>query len=275
MDSLIVPKMNQLNQYLTFGLRKVEGWLDSYSAKFIGALSEMQLHAEITGAVGEVGVHHGKLLIVLLLTASKTERAFAIDVFERQDLNTDGSGCGNKETLLANLRRWTGTDKNVSFISQSSLQTHPDDILGACGRVRLASIDGGHTEECTLNDLVLMENVLSDRGIVIIDDYFNQHWPDVSTGAAKYLASPRSTLRPFAISPNKVYLTAPENGPFYRNEIRKQFLPDKESVMFGAEVDIYGVRQPKQTLAWFAKERLKQSVIGPYLLAAKMCVLGK
>jgi len=263
-----------LDQYLNFGLRRVDGWLDSFSAKFIQTLSEIQLLEGITGALGEIGVHHGKLFIVLLLTASRTEAVFAIDLFERQDLNLDRSGCGNRHKFLENLQRWARTNENVALIAQSSLETRPVDILTACGRVRLASIDGGHTEACTQNDLMLMETVLTDRGVVVIDDFFNPHWPDVSTGVAKYLLNPSSTLRPFAISPNKMYLTASQNSDFYRNAIEKKFAIEKTSVMFGADVDIYGLPKPEQTITWFAKECMKHSAFGPYLLAVKRFALG-
>lgn len=261
--------MSPLEQYLIFGMPRVDGWLETYSARFIGALAEIQRGHGIAGAVGEIGVHHGKLLILLLLTASAREKAFAVDVFQQQDLNTDQSGCGNHDIFLANVRRWVGPDSNISIFSKSSFEVRPASILEACGRVRLASIDGGHTEACTLNDLTLIEAVLGDRGVAVIDDYFNPHWPDVSAGVARYLLRPGSKLRPFAISPNKLYLTTVGNTPFYKSEIQKRFEPDKESVMFGSRVDIYGIRQPKPTFIQFAKERLKQSAIGPRLLVAK------
>ena len=254
---------------MIFGLPRVDGWLEAYSARFIGELAAIQRDHAVVGAVGEIGVHHGKLFILLLLSASDREKAFAIDVFERQDLNTDHSGCGNRDVFLANVRRWAGSDTNVSLIAQSSLEVRPASILEQCGRVRLASVDGGHTEACTFHDLALMEAVLRDRGVVVIDDYFNPHWPDVSAGVVKYLSQPDTALRPFAISPNKLYLTTVDSAAFYRTEIQKRFESDKESVMFGSHVDIYGIRQPKATLLRFVRERLKQSSIGPYLLAAK------
>jgi len=258
-----------LDKYLNFGLRSVDGWLDRFSAKLIQTISEIQFQEGVTGSLGEIGVHHGKLFIVLLLSATGTEAVFAIDLFERQDLNLDRSGCGNREKFLENLERWAGTSEKVSLIAQSSLETRPEDILTSCGRVRLASIDGGHTETCTRNDLMLMETVLTDRGVVVIDDFFNPRWPDVSTGVAKYLLSPSATLRPFAISPNKMYLTAYRNSDFYRAAIAKRLATDKTSAMFGAEVDIYGLPEPEHNVAWFAKECMKQSAFGPYLLAAK------
>ncbi|HTV54709.1 MAG TPA: class I SAM-dependent methyltransferase [Terriglobia bacterium] len=268
--------MSLLDRYLTVGLRSVEGWLADYSAHFIAALSEVQHHAGYTGAVGEIGVYRGKLFILLLLAALQSEKAFALDVFEDQTLNTDGSGSGaSRDLFLANVRRWAASDANVLVIARPSFDVRADDILAVCGKVRLLSVDGGHTEECAMNDLHLAEEALLDQGVAIIDDYFNPHWPGVSTGVGKYLMNPDSKLRPFAISPNKLYLTRPQNCEFYRFEMNQRFRPQKESRMFGSAVDIYGINPEgvllsrPLTLASLAKMRLKQSALGPQLLAAK------
>lgn len=261
----------RLAQYLIFGLKKVEGWLEIYSAEFIATLSEIQHRAGYAGGVGEIGVHHGKLFIVLLLTTSETEKAFAIDVFENQQLNTDGSGKGDRYIFLANVRRWTGSVARVQVMARSSLEVRPDEIVAECGKIRLISIDGGHTEQCAVNDLALAEAVLQDCGIVIIDDYFNPCWPDVSTGVAKYLARSDSKLRPFAVSPNKIYLCHPECAALYRSEIQRHFKRNKEGQMFGSAVDLFAARSPNdaQSVAAILRERLKESSIGPRLLSLK------
>lgn len=262
--------MNALEKYLIFGLSRVDGWLEPHSAQFIALLSRIQQDAGVTGSVGEIGVHHGKLFILLLLTSGGRDKAFAIDVFEEQQLNVDKSGHGDRAMLLRNIARWAPGSPQVTVIERSSLEVRPQDILRACEAARLISIDGGHTEECTLNDLRLCEGALSPKGIVILDDYFNQHWPDVSTGVARYLLSPAAKLRPFAISPNKLYLTRSENKEFYRTrlELFRKIGFDKSSRMFGDEVQIYGISRPEGTLARI-KDMVKESSLGPYLMAAK------
>lgn len=87
------------------GLRSVRGWLNPYNAEFIVARSNIQRRAGFVRSVGEIGVHHGKLFILLLLTAAENERALAIDVFENQHLNTDRSGAGDRDAFLSNVRR--------------------------------------------------------------------------------------------------------------------------------------------------------------------------
>jgi hypothetical protein len=262
---------DQLVRYLTFGRRTVGGWLGFEVAAFIAALGDIQRSAGYRGAVGEIGVHHGRLFILLLLLLDKDEGNFAIDVFEQQHLNTDRSGRGDREVFLSNVQRWSG--REASIIARSSLEVRQEDILSLCGRVRLASIDGGHTRECALNDLRLIEGVLTDQGIAIVDDYFNSNWPDVSAAVAEYLFDKTSKLVPFAVNPNKVYLTARTNSAFYRAELRKRFTPIKGSKMFGYEVDIYEPAPTNPGLIEHFKLTLKESPIGPYLLVAKSALL--
>jgi len=50
----------------------------------------------IRGSLGEIGVHHGLLFIVLALSSGPDEQLFAVDVFGRQDLNIDKSGKGSR-----------------------------------------------------------------------------------------------------------------------------------------------------------------------------------
>lgn len=264
------------NRYRQYGLSTVAGWLEPLSADFISAIARVQIRHHWHGALGEIGVHHGKLFILLQLNAAKDERLFAIDIFDDQALNIDKSGHGDHEIFLRNVAVWGGSTERLVVISKSSLQVAPNEILEKVGPVRLASIDGGHTEECALNDVHLVERVLADYGVAIIDDYFNPSWPGVSSGIAKYLMDGTSTLQPFAISPNKVYFARPHFASIYRRELKaiaKQF--DKESVLFGYPVDIYGCRPPKRTISWHLKDIVKASAVGPYVLRAKAAIMER
>jgi hypothetical protein len=57
--------------------------------------------------------------------------------------------------------------------------------------------------------------------------------------------------------------------------MKRRFRPQKESHMFGSAVDIYGIipegvlLSRPLTITSFAKLRLKESALGPHLLAAK------
>jgi len=232
--------MTRLQRYLKRGHR-IQGWLPPFSATFIAELSRIQRDAGIVGGVGEIGVHMGRLFIVLKLTAAPNEKIFAIDVFGDQHLNVDGSGSGDRAAFLENVAQWTG-DRSVEIIQRSSLDVRPADILALVGPCRLVSIDGGHTEECVDNDLRLMESVLMPMGVALLDDFYNQAWPAVAAGAARYFFDPSTTLRPFAITPNKLYLANPAAHDFYRRAMRASHARwrDRTVETFGSAIDVFG-----------------------------------
>ena len=154
---------------------------------------------------------------------------------------------------------------------KSSLEVSPEEIIARVGKCRIISVDGGHTEECTLNDLCLAEAVAADHGIIILDDFFNALWPGVSTGTARYLLDDKTTMRPFAISPNKVYLAREAFLHNYQSELRlsQENFYEKNSRMFGHEVMIFGVDPVIFHVTHRIKKAIKKSVVGPYALRLK------
>ena len=267
MDDTTIPdrvRQRQLNRYLSNGLSRVHGWLDTRSARIIAVLGEYQTVERISGSVGEIGVHHGKLFILLDLIKAKDEMAFAVDVFEDQQFNVDRSGLGDYSQFSRNLETFSDGMDRVVIFKRNSMQLRADELLSQCGPARLFSVDGGHTAVCTANDIGLSEASTIGDGIVIVDDYFNPSWPDVSVGVAQYIRLDTSALRPFAISPNKLYLSRAHCHARYRailrDQVRRYYL--KSSVMYGHEVDIYGY---DQSAAWQRRliNYVKKTPIGP------------
>jgi hypothetical protein len=267
--------MDRRERYLKHGVHRVGGLsisLDKFGARYISSLDAIQEAVGEAGALAEIGVYEGKLCILLALCARAGESCLAIDVFEDQHLNIDHSGYGNKVKFLHNMQKWAPA-ADLKIVQKSSLEMLPEEIIEICGRVRLASIDGSHTEECALNDLRLIEAVLTQRGVIMLDDCFNQAWPGVSSAIAKYLLSREGRLRPFAISSNKLYLALPEYTGFYRNEImnRNAYYYEKSAHFLGYEVDIYGafpytlsLKRRVDELKCRVIEEVKRSPLGPY-----------
>ncbi len=240
-------------------LRRVDGWLDPFSAELIRATARFQHERGIRGGVGEIGVYHGKLLLLLYLSTRDDEAALAIDIFEQQHLNPDGSGAGaSKNEFLRHARRIAPDLPGLVILEESSLALTPERIVAEAGRMRLFSIDGAHTEDATLNDLRLAESVASDEGVVIVDDYFNQLWPEVSVATAEYLCTGKPRLTPYAISPNKIFFCRPPMRQAYADMIATRFgaRVEKRSRFFGHDVLVIGVRP------WTWKRRLARTPVG-------------
>lgn len=258
--------MDKLSQYISGGMNEVSGWLNPVSAAFIASLSQHQKEMGFSGSCGEIGVHHGKLFLILHMLADTARPSFAVDLFEQQHLNSDASGRGDYGSFTSNLDKWTGRAEAVKMFPGSSLELDPAAIVEACGRSRLFSVDGGHTVECTLNDLRIADAVSEPYGVVVIDDVFNEFFPEVSMGLHAYVQEGR--LRPFAITPNKVYLADPQfTGP-YRQWLRSRWdnRYEKTCEMYGSEVELLGIRYATYP-QW--KKALRDSPLYPTLKRLK------
>src|SRR5688572_1263099 len=118
-------------------LGRVQGWLNPFSARVILELSRFQAQIGARGAVAEIGVHHGKLFLLLFLSTRPGESAIAIDVFGLQHLNIDKSGRGDKKTFLGHVDRIAGSRDGLVVIEDSSLNLDADTLAREHGRVRL------------------------------------------------------------------------------------------------------------------------------------------
>jgi hypothetical protein len=222
---------------------RVEGWLHPFSARAIDALSRYQVDSGVNGAVAEIGIHHGKLFLILYLSTAQDEKALAIDVFSRQHLNIDDSGKGDREVFLRNIDRYAGSREGLEVIEDSSLNVKSRNIFESVGKIRLFSVDGSHTEEATTNDILLAESVVIDDGIVILDDCFNEYWPEVSAAVAKYLYG-TGRLVPFAITPGKVMLCYPKMTTTYARALATSFPGDEDKAahLYGHPVTLFGFK---------------------------------
>lgn len=192
-----------LSRYLELGIDQVDGWLSPTTASIVAHLLVQQVSDGLRGDVCEIGIHHGRLFMVLANAIVRGERAVAVDVFGDQQKNIDHSGQGNRAIFERHVARYAAT-ADIDIIEESSLDLERLGFLSR--RFRLISIDGGHTAPVVLNDLRLAERTLLPGGIVALDDILSSHWTGVLTGLVAYLHG-GGALVPFALVPNKLLLT--------------------------------------------------------------------
>jgi hypothetical protein len=204
---------------LKSGHRFVNGWLRFGASDAIVLLANQQRALNLGGSVGEIGIHHGKLFILLYLLTQEGETAVAIDLFSQQELNIDNSGAGDLEQFRRNIAKYADTRRLVIHEGDSTKLNFEDLLKLGNGPMRLISIDGGHTPEITAHDLATAEGALGEGGIIILDDVFTEVFPGVSEGVYRYFSEPRSII-PFAICAGKTLFCHPGFATQYKAALR-------------------------------------------------------
>jgi hypothetical protein len=209
-----------LDRYVSRSMKSVHGFLSSLDAQVIEALLLHQREANIAGHLCEIGVHHGRLFLMLALARQRGERALAIDLFEDDPMNANTEHAGRDGALFKNAQRLRIELSNEEIFKTSSLDLKPADIVArTTGPIRFFSIDGGHFYRHVENDLRLAQQTLSTEGIIAVDDFFNIGWADVSFATYDFLRNTDSVV-PFAVTPTKIYLAPSAAAEKYKACLR-------------------------------------------------------
>ncbi len=196
----MADKLKSLEIRTNFAVRDVasiNGMLQSGSLSVIWSLLEIQDYFNVTGDIAEIGVHQGKLFLLLCHWLNREETAYAIDIFGRPV----GCDTQNIDALIDNLRRFNIPENQYRLEIRDSLELSRGslrDLLGGSG-VRLFSVDGDHSKKAVLHDLAIAESVLSPEGVIIADDLFNVWYPNVTEAVYDFFRDPAvSDLVPIA-----------------------------------------------------------------------------
>lgn len=221
----------------------VEGWLNPTAAMAMMELLWYQEAHNCAGGVAEIGIYHGKSFLALVAAARATDSLFAIDLFEKQELNVDGSGSGDRGAFIANLGRFF-PEADVEIIAETSMRLWELQDKLQLRDLRFMSIDGGHTAQLTANDLRFADHSLSPDGVCMLDDVLKPRWTGVLTGLFEFLRT-NGDLVPIALVPNKLVLARLDRRESYMRCLRDA-LPhalERTDREFGDSlIDIYGER---------------------------------
>lgn len=184
-------------------LPQVQGWLNENALLFTSFYKDNFLSSEVFDSL-EIGVFHGKFFIGIENLTPRYGRCIAIDCFSHQESNIDGAGLGDLSIFTDNCQQFASDPKRVIAIEMDSLNINAKDL--GIGKFGIVSIDGCHTQFHTLNDLSAARDLVSQQGVVILDDITNQDWMGVVSGASQFFSSGQNgNLIPFAIGFNKLF----------------------------------------------------------------------
>lgn len=193
----------------------MEGWLPLDAARFLHCCSEYQRRVGVSGNLCEIGVHRGRTSVLLGMLLAPGERLIVNDIFELQQFNISASGFGSEKNFLRNMGRCF---KDLGFLTVIK-KPSSDLVLGeTTDRCRIFVIDGGHTAAETLGDLGTARRALLERGIIMIDDYFNADFPGVSEGVCRFLIG-HDDFVPWVFCFNQLFLIRRSADAFFADLI--------------------------------------------------------
>lgn len=205
------------NAYVRKYMRKIPGFLSRIDADLISQLLLWQEVQGVGGSLCEIGVHHGRLFLLLALSRRPGETALAIDLFEDDEV-TAGAHAGRPQALIRNATKLRVSLSNEEILKCSSREVTANEILSrAPGQIRFFSIDGGHMYRDVENDLELARQCICQTGIIAVDDFCNVLWPEVSFATYDFLRS-QSEIVPVFATLSKLYLVRRGNEQRLLNE---------------------------------------------------------
>ena len=221
----------------------IEGWFIKTIADVMVLIDLSQQQNRIGGSVAEIGVYKGKSFIPILSLCKEQELALAVDCFEKTEFNRDFSGFGAQyEQFLENVKKYAPqASHRVRVMQGDSMSFDYSSYLEQVNgdKIRIFSIDGGHSAEATQDDMRKAYQCLQDGGVIIIDDFFNSSWPGVGEGVHRFMIKEQPNLKPFFIGGNKVIFTSASYVEGYIAAITAKMEPKKYSTFFNSPVCIY------------------------------------
>ncbi|MEE2746561.1 MAG: class I SAM-dependent methyltransferase [Pseudomonadota bacterium] len=180
---------HQRREYATQGVSSVDGMLQSGAISVLWSLMELQDYFNINGHIAEIGVHQGKLLLFLSHWLNEGEISTGVDVFG----NPPGSNTRDIKNFASNVTRLGFEKDSVNLVIKDSLLLRDEDITSLFGgrTVRMFSVDGDHSKDAVINDLVFATKSLCEGGVIIADDIFNAWYPAVTEAIYEILEKNR------------------------------------------------------------------------------------
>ena len=189
--------------------KMLDGWFSGISRAIFDSILSFQDKNGLLGNCFEIGVWKGKSAIEIAKFLRENEKLLLIDPLLDN----------NKDEIFASLKEITGKDKSYLQIypGYSEDFEYYSEAKQYLKKTRFIHIDGCHVGENVFNDLILAEKFLSKNGVIVIDDFFNDEYPQITEATYKYLFKNEYSLRIFLVGANKAYLCRPNSYAFYYN----------------------------------------------------------
>jgi hypothetical protein len=202
------------------GFSQAQGRCSDTLVSIIPAIDSHQKRGAIHGGEAEIGVCYRKQFIMFNSVCDATEKSYAIDVFDKQEMNIDNSGLGSLAIFKDDPQAYDRhLGPNVSIISTDSVTTNLVELIDQ--PVWLVSFDGCRAAERTISNLKKAQPRIHLECVIVLDDILNHHQLGVIEGAITFLRT-QPMLVQIAIGLNELFLVNLSFAERYRELFRGQ-----------------------------------------------------
>jgi hypothetical protein len=176
----------------------IEGMLSPFSMAVVDSLLAFQAQRGVTGDIVEMGTFRGKSAAVLgrRMRSTETLRLFDIeDYLDRDGLQRAGARFEFTQGDTLDLSRWK--------------------LRGIKKSVRFCHVDASHAFDPTVHEMGIADYLLSDQGILCLDDFTNLNFSQILAATYKYLFTKSTNLTVFLVTAEKAYLCRKSAFPAY------------------------------------------------------------
>jgi predicted O-methyltransferase YrrM len=204
------------------------GWFWKDAIAVWDSLLCFQKKAGITGNFLEIGVWKGKSAILSAMHAATEESCVLVDPLP-----------------LVEAKAAIGEFKpeNVLYLEIKSTELLQTNIMGGDGRsFRWVHIDGEHSAAAVLEDLKIATTLLSERGVIVVDDFLSPLYPQVSRAVFHHLESCPLQLTLFLCGFNKAYICRTRCASEYLSFCKESLFEEMKAR--GSKLTVYKTTDP-------------------------------
>jgi SAM-dependent methyltransferase len=165
-------------------IQQIKGWFtfDDY-VHFTMSL-RLQSQLGLAGDILEIGCYHGRSTCVLARHLREGERLVVCDIFEGdsgEQYSDPPTVESVRRSVLSFVPALDPGRLDFRACRSDQLELTEDD------KFRFVHVDGAHEASVALHDIRLAARHLTDRGIVVVDDYQHCNFPGVSLAVEEFL----------------------------------------------------------------------------------------
>jgi len=194
---------------------QAEGMMTMSAARAFIFFLELQDMLSTPGHIVETGVYKGKSATLLASYARDDEDLILVDVGYQEFT-------GHLDQIH---------NRNISVKARSEELRTAFEGYGACrGKVRVLHADASHTYSNVYNDLEIAHELLSEDGLVMLDDFLNMNFPQVQAATYAYIARNPEAFSMLLIGANKAFLCRPSRHRWFLNRCLTDFQPRTDAL---------------------------------------------